>query len=30
MKFLNWVKQELVIDALMIEKLAWLNLFIWM
>ena len=30
MKFLNWVKQEYIIDSLMIDKLVWVVLFCWM
>lgn len=30
MKAINWIKRELIIDALMIEKLMWVNCFIWM
>lgn len=26
----DWIKRELIIDALMIEKLMWVNCFIWM
>lgn len=27
---LNYLKRELTIDGLMIEKLIWINCFIWM
>lgn len=30
MKFLNWIKQEYIIDSLLIDKMVWLTLFCWL
>lgn len=30
MKLINYIKREFTLDGLMIEKLIWINCFIWM